>query len=275
MIAIAPSILAADFSRLGELVREVEAGGADRVHVDVMDGRFVPNLSMGPVVVSGLRPVTRLPLEVHLMVTDPAAYAGGFLKAGADTLIVHLEVLPDPRPFLRDIRGKGKRVGLAINPATPVEALAPYLADIDLALCMTVWPGFGGQSFLTTSPNRIRALRSSIERTNPACELEVDGGVDRHTAAACVAAGANVLVAGTAIFGAAGGPLGRERLGPRRRRWRRRIKNGTRMTRTARIKADQNKDADKINQEATNPLSYQCFIVFCPIRLDPLSAFHS
>src|SRR5438045_3343030 len=137
MIHIAPSILAADFSRLGEQVAEVEKYGAQRIHVDVMDGHFVPNLSMGPVVVKGLRPVTKLPLEVHLMVEQPAKFVDGFVKEGADTLIVHHEVLPDPRPLLQRIRGLGKRVGLAVNPEHPVEALEPYLPLIDLALCMT------------------------------------------------------------------------------------------------------------------------------------------
>jgi ribulose-phosphate 3-epimerase len=206
MPAIAPSILAADFSRLGELVREVEAGGADRIHVDVMDGHFVPNLSMGPVVVRGLRPVTRLPLEVHLMVADPAQFVEGFLKAGADTLIVHQEVVADNHPLLDEVRGRGKKIGVAINPGTPVEALDPYLPDIDLALCMTVWPGFGGQAFLPESPGRIAALRELIARRNPKCELEVDGGIDLRTAAVCAKAGAGVFVAGTSIFGAKAGP---------------------------------------------------------------------
>lgn len=206
MTCIAPSILAADFSRLGELVRETERGGADRVHIDVMDGHFVPNLSMGPVVVQGLRPVTRMPLEVHLMITDPTKYAESFLKAGADTLIVHHEVLSDPRPLIKDLRGRGKRIGLAVNPGTPVEAIEPYLSEIDLALCMTVWPGFGGQSFLPESPERIRKLRALIDKRNPQCELEVDGGIDLTTAQVSVEAGANVLVAGTSIFGSPGGP---------------------------------------------------------------------
>src|SRR5262245_35575105 len=197
MSAIAPSILAADFSRLGELVREVEAGGADRIHVDVMDGHFVPNLSMGSVVVKGLRPVTKLPLEVHLMVEEPARFVEGFLKAGADSLIVHHEVLPDALPLINEIRGRGKKVGVAINPATPVEVLDAYLPEIDLALCMTVWPGFGGQSFLPESPGRIAALRSLIEQRNPRCELEVDGGVDLRTIPVCASSGANVFVAGT------------------------------------------------------------------------------
>jgi ribulose-phosphate 3-epimerase len=205
MPSIAPSILAADFSRLGELVREVEAGGADRIHVDVMDGHFVPNLSMGPVVVKGLRPVTRLPLEVHLMVNHPARFVEPFRKAGADTLIVHHEVLPDAKPMIEDIRGLGAKVGIAINPGTPVEVFEQYLPDIDLALCMTVWPGFGGQAFLPESPERIAELRELIDRVNPQCELEVDGGIDLTTAPVCAKNGANVFVAGTAIFGAKNG----------------------------------------------------------------------
>ena len=206
MIAIAPSILAADFSRLGELIQSIDQGAANRIHVDVMDGHFVPNLSMGPVVVKGLRPVTRLPLEVHLMVTDPAAYVDPFLKAGADSLIVHLEVLKDPVPLLRAIRARGKRAGLAINPGTDVKELTPFLPELDLALCMTVWPGFGGQAFLPESPERIHELRNLIEIHNKNCELEVDGGIDHKTAPVSVSAGANVLVAGTAIFGAVQGP---------------------------------------------------------------------
>src|SRR3954469_15003561 len=142
---IAPSILSADFSRLGEQVREVAAAGADRIHVDVMDGHFVPNLSMGAVVVKGLRPVTKLPLEVHLMVEDPGRFLDGFVRAGSDTLIVHLEVLPDPRPILGRRGGLGEKAGLAFTPARRVERVEPYLGDIDLALCMTVFPGFGGQ----------------------------------------------------------------------------------------------------------------------------------
>jgi ribulose-phosphate 3-epimerase len=206
MIAIAPSILAADFARLGEQVRQTEQAGADRVHVDVMDGHFVPNLSMGAAVVKGLRPVTRLPLEVHLMVEDPGRFLDGFVKAGADTLIFHLEVESDPSRLARHIRSLGKKVGLAFNPDMPVDRVKPYLAEFDLALCMTVFPGFGGQAFIPGSPARIQALREMIRSPNPACELEVDGGIDAATVPAAVTAGANVLVAGTAIFGAKDGP---------------------------------------------------------------------
>jgi len=206
MLCLAPSILSADFACLGEQVLEVERAGAQRIHVDVMDGHFVPNLSMGPVVVKGLRPVTGLPLEVHMMVEEPARFVDAFLNEGADTLLVHHEVLPDPRPLLRQVHGRGKKVGLAINPEHAVELLEPYLAEIDVALCMTVHPGFGGQDFLPESPERIRRLRQLINRHNPRCELEVDGGIDHQTVPVAVRAGANVLVAGHAVFGAADGP---------------------------------------------------------------------
>src|SRR5207253_6454724 len=178
------------FARLGEQVTETERAGANRIHVDVMDGHFVPNLSMGPVVVKALRKVTKLPLEVHLMVQEPARFAEPFLQAGADTVIGHQEVLPDPWPFLRTVRAQGKKVGLAINPETPVEVLEPFLAGVDVALCMTVHPGFGGQEFLPESPERIRRLRRLIDRLNPACELGVDGGIDARVAPMVVQAGA-------------------------------------------------------------------------------------
>jgi ribulose-phosphate 3-epimerase len=207
MIAIAPSILAADFSRLGELVQQTEQAGADRIHVDVMDGHFVPNLSMGSVVVKGLRPVTKLPLEVHLMVTNPARFVDGFVRAGADTIIFHLEVEPNPQELIADLRSRGKKVGLAFNPDMPVDRLSPFLADIDIVILMSVFPGFGGQAFIPESYERIRQLRALIQNLNPKCDLEVDGGVDATTIQNCVKAGANVLVAGTAIFGDPAGPI--------------------------------------------------------------------
>ena len=207
MAYIAPSILAADFSRLGELVLETEKGGADRVHIDVMDGHFVPNLSMGSVVVKGLRPVTKRPLEVHLMVERPASFLDGFIAAGADTIIFHIEVVPEPLELIQHIRGSlGKKVGLAFNPDYPIDKIEPYLTDIDLVLCMTVFPGFGGQAYIPESTARIRQLRRWINEQNPKCEIEVDGGIDAHTIAVASAAGANVFVAGTAIFGSKNGP---------------------------------------------------------------------
>jgi ribulose-phosphate 3-epimerase len=202
---LSPSILAADFSQLGEQVAQAEAAGVERLHVDVMDGHFVPNLSMGPVVVEGLRPRTKLMIEVHLMVTDPAQFVGPFLDKGADLVMVHHEVLPDARPLLGEIKKRGKKAGLVINPNTPVEAFVPYLPTIDLALCMTVFPGFGGQAFLPESPERIARLRRLIEQHNPKCDLEVDGGIDAKTAPQALQAGANVLVVGTGIFRHPGG----------------------------------------------------------------------
>lgn len=197
---IAPSILAADFSRLGEQVAEAEHAGAHRLHVDVMDGHFVPNLSMGPAVVKSLRPRTRLLLEVHLMVQEPARFVAPFIEAGADGIIFHHEVVADPRPVIDAIRSHGKRACMSINPESPVEALEPVLPLLDLALCMTVHPGFGGQAFLPESPARIRRLRALIDRHNPRCELEVDGGIAHDTLPTALAAGANVFVVGTGIF---------------------------------------------------------------------------
>jgi ribulose-phosphate 3-epimerase len=161
---------------------------------------------MGPAVVQGLRPITRLPLEIHLMVEHPDRFFDSFLAAGADTLIFHHEVVPDARPLARRLRDCGKKAGVAIKPDTPAETMEPYLGDIDLALCMTVHPGFSGQKFLPQSPERIRKLRELINRLNPACDLEVDGGIDHATAGIAVEAGANVLVAATAIFRDPRGP---------------------------------------------------------------------
>ncbi len=200
MIHIAPSILSADFSRLGEEVQAVERGGANRLHIDVMDGHFVPNLSMGPAIVESLRKRTRLPMEVHLMVTDAARFVEAFDKAGADSLIFHIEVVPEPSPLLKTIKQMGRKAGLAISPDTSLEAVEPYLADIDLALCMTVHPGFAAQKFIAGSPDRIRRLRHMITERQARCELEVDGGIDLQTGSQSVTAGANVLVAASSIF---------------------------------------------------------------------------
>jgi ribulose-phosphate 3-epimerase len=205
-VLVAPSILSADFARLGEQVRECVAAGADRLHIDVMDGHFVPNLSLGPAVVASLRQVTELPLEVHLMVEHPDQFFQPFADAGANSLIAHVEVAPEPRGWFDPIRRLGCRIGLAIKPETPLERLQPYLREIDLALCMTVSPGYAGQAFLHESLPRIQRLRTWIDQENKECELEVDGGINLQTAAAAVSAGANVLVAATAIFQDPHGP---------------------------------------------------------------------
>jgi ribulose-phosphate 3-epimerase len=199
-VQLAPSILAADFARLGQQVLEAEQAGASRVHVDVMDGRFVPNLALGPAVVASLRPVTRLPLEVHLMVQRPESFLEVFAKAGADTLIVQQESTVHLHRAVQQVKSLGKRVGVALNPATPVMLLEEILPYLDLVLVMTVNPGFGGQDFIPGTLAKIRKIRQWIDRVQPACELEVDGGIEPHTAAAVVEAGARVLVAGSAIF---------------------------------------------------------------------------
>ena len=202
---LAPSILAADFARLGEQVAEAERAGADRIHVDVMDGHFVPNITIGPVVVRSLRPVTRLPLETHLMISDPDKYLEAFAEAGSDAFLVHWEGNNNLHRTVQRAKALGNRVGVVINPATPAEALEEILPDVDQVLVMTVNPGFGHQHFIATTLPKIRRVREMIDRIKPGCDLEVDGGIDPATAPQVVAAGANVLVAGSAVFGAAGG----------------------------------------------------------------------
>src|SRR5947209_6500931 len=197
-VKLAPSILAADFARLGEQVREAEAAGADRIHVDVMDGHFVPNISMGPVVVKALRQVTRLPLEVHLMIDEPARYAEAFVKAGADTLIIHVESSGVLRETMRLVKQLGNKVGVTLRPATPVTAIEAVLPEVDLVLVMTVNPGFGGQAFMHDMLPKVRRVHELITQVKPAIELEVDGGIQAQTAPLVVAAGARVLVAGSA-----------------------------------------------------------------------------
>jgi ribulose-phosphate 3-epimerase len=198
---IAPSILAADFSRLGEQVGEAERAGAERIHIDVMDGHFVPNISMGAPIVASLRRVTRLPLETHLMISDPDAFIQEFVEAGSDSFIVHWEGNLNLHRTVQFIRGLRKRVGVAINPATPAAVLEEILPDIDQVLVMTVNPGFGHQQFVNTTLPKITRVRQMIDRLNPGCDLEVDGGINRETACLAVEAGANVLVAGSAVFG--------------------------------------------------------------------------
>jgi len=205
-IKIAPSILSADLSRLAEHVREVEAAGADRIHVDVMDGHFVPNITFGPVLVKWLRPVTRLPLEVHLMIAKPDDFLDAFVEAGADSLIVHVEGATHLNRTIQHIKKLGREAGVAINPATPAVMLEEILPDLDLVLAMTVNPGFGGQSFIEKTLDKIAVIRKMIDSVNPGCELEVDGGVDEHTAPRLIAAGARVFVAGSSIYGAPDGP---------------------------------------------------------------------
>jgi ribulose-phosphate 3-epimerase len=203
---IAPSILAADFAHLGKQVREVEAGGAERIHVDVMDGRFVPNLSMGPPIVASLRKETRLQIETHLMITHPDCFLKPFAEAGADSFVVHWEGNLHLHRTVQSIRVLGKRVGVAINPATSADVLTEILPDIDQVLVMTVDPGFGHQQFLRSTLAKIRAVREMIARVNPECDLEVDGGIDPGTGRLAAEAGANVFVAGTSVFGDLGGP---------------------------------------------------------------------
>jgi ribulose-phosphate 3-epimerase len=200
MIKLAPSILSADFARLGEQVKEAESAGADYIHVDVMDGHFVPNITIGPLVVAAIRPLTRLPLDVHLMIESPEKYIGDFANAGADIITVHQETCPHLHRIVEQIKGFNKRAGVAINPATPIGTLEEILPYIDLVLIMTVNPGFGGQSFIETMLPKISALRKKIDERSLTIELEVDGGIHTETAPRVVTAGARVLVAGSAIF---------------------------------------------------------------------------
>ena len=202
LVKIAPSILAADFGRLADEVAAVEAGGADWIHIDVMDGHFVPNITVGPTIVQAIRRVTTLPLDVHLMITNPDDYLSEFCDAGADMLTVHLETCPHLHRTVQAIKGFGAKAGVALNPATDLGSLEEILSDLDLLLIMSVNPGFGGQSFIPSIMAKIRKARDLIDDKSLQIELEVDGGLSPDNAATVVHAGATVLVAGSAIFNA-------------------------------------------------------------------------
>lgn len=201
MVTVAPSILSADFGRLAEEVRAVDRAGADWIHVDVMDGRFVPNLTIGPLVVKAVRAATRKPLDVHLMIVEPERYAPAFAEAGADLLTVHAEACPHLHRNLQQLKDLGVKAGVSLNPATPVDQVEHVLELADVVLVMSVNPGFGGQSFLPLVLPKIEALRRRVRERGLATTIEVDGGVDHDTAGSCFRAGADALVSGSYIFG--------------------------------------------------------------------------
>jgi ribulose-phosphate 3-epimerase len=201
-VIVAPSLLAADFSRLADEVAAIEKAGADWLHLDVMDGHFVPNISFGPVVVKALRKLTKMPFDVHLMIAPADPYLAAFAEAGADHLLIHPEAGPHPHRSLQAIRALGKKAGLVLNPGTPIDHAETVIDLLDIILVMSVNPGFGGQKFIDSQLGRISALRRLIDSTGRDIRLEVDGGIDAHTAPRCIAAGADTFVAGTAVFGA-------------------------------------------------------------------------
>ena len=200
MIKIAPSILSADFSKLGEEIKDVEKGGADYIHVDVMDGHFVPNITIEPLIVEAIRPITSLPLDVHLMIENPDNYIPTFAQAGADIITVHVEACPHLHRTIQLIKSHGIKAGVVLNPHTPVSVIEHVLEDIDMVLLMTVNPGFGGQKFIHSVLPKIKQVADMVNERNLEVEIEVDGGVNAETARLCVEAGANVLVAGSAVY---------------------------------------------------------------------------
>ena len=199
-VRLAPSILAADFARLGELVREAEAAGADCIHIDVMDGRFVPVISLGTPIVEAIRRVTGLTLDIHLMIEEPERHVGAFMDAGGDVINVHVEATRHAHRIAREVRGRGKLAGACINPGTPVAVLEPLLPELDQVIVMAVNPGWSGQKFIQGALPKVRSLRQMIDAAGLPAQIEVDGGVTVQNAPACAAAGANVLVAATAVF---------------------------------------------------------------------------
>jgi ribulose-phosphate 3-epimerase len=199
-VQIAPSILSADFAALGDAIAAVERGGADLIHVDVMDGHFVPNITIGPPVVASLKRIATVPLDVHLMIEEPDRYIEAFAEAGASMLSVHLEVLPHLHRTVHAIKALGVKAGVVINPATPVASLSEIAGDVDYVLVMSVNPGFGGQTFIARSESKVREVRALLDRAGNAAPVEIDGGIDRHNVRRVVAAGASIIVAGSAIF---------------------------------------------------------------------------
>ncbi|CAN7435237.1 ribulose-phosphate 3-epimerase [Rossellomorea sp. LjRoot5] len=197
---IAPSILSANFAELGNEIKDVEKGGADYIHVDVMDGHFVPNITLGPMIVKAIRPLTTLPLDVHLMIENPSQYIEAFADAGADYITVHVEADPHLHRTIQMIKSKGVKAGVVLNPGTPADSIKPVLQDVDMILLMTVNPGFGGQSFIPSVVPKIKKTREWANEVNPSLEIEVDGGINPETAAVCAEAGADVFVAGSAIY---------------------------------------------------------------------------
>lgn len=200
MVKIAPSILSADFSKLGEEVKAVDQGGADYIHIDVMDGHFVPNITIGPLIVEAIRPVTKLPLDVHLMIENPDQYIEAFAKAGADYITVHVEACCHLHRTIQSIKSFGIKAGVVLNPATPVETIQHIIGDIDMVLLMSVNPGFGGQKFIPEVLPKIRKVKELAEQKGAEIEIEIDGGVNPETAKDCIEAGATVLVAGSAVY---------------------------------------------------------------------------